>query len=87
MDESIEAKRRRIARVGNLRLARSDAVEKGADLYRPVTCVGKRRSSAMERCRLVPIASTIRQNVFSHRWRKRGTLPKGMDQITYCGHN
>lgn len=76
MDDSIEAKRRRIARV-------CDAMRRGgegccADDDRRVICVGRRRSSAMGRCLLARIVSIIRRNVSSLRWRRREILRKGM---------
>jgi hypothetical protein len=46
---------------------------------RLVICVGRRRLSAMAKCRLVRIALTIRRNVYLHKLRRRGTHPKGME--------
>lgn len=79
MDESMEAKRRRIARVGGLRCG-----EGGADGYRLAICVGRRRSSAMERCLLVRIALIIRRNACLRRWRRRGILLKGLWHHGFC---
>jgi hypothetical protein len=75
MDESIEAKRRRIARVGHIRDIEGEA--HWADGYRLVICVGRRRSSVTGSCRLARIVSTTRQNVFSHKWKRRGILRRG----------
>lgn len=49
---------------------------------RLVTCVERRKSSAMASCRHVHIASITRRSVFSHRLRKREVLPKGTFWIT-----
>lgn len=77
LDESNEAKRRRIARVRDLR----QIVESELMWPRRVICVGRRRLNAMERCLLVHIVSTTRQNVFSHRWRRREILLRGMQML------
>src|SRR5271170_5133956 len=37
----------------------------------------------MERCRLVRTVLTTRRNVFSHRWRRKGILPKGNAKIPH----
>ena len=64
LDDSNEAKRRRIARVRSLVPAfrrnrscgRGIIIGPGADGYRPAICVERRRSSVMERCLLVRTA-------------------------------
>lgn len=65
LDESNDAKRRRIARVGCNVLRR--ILNKSADDGRLVICAGRRRSSAMENYLLVRIASITKPNVFSRR--------------------
>lgn len=80
LDESNEAKRRRIARVGYTPWD-SGSADVGLTGYRLVICVGKRRSSVMERCLPAHIASTTKRNVCSHRWKRRGILPRGMQKI------
>lgn len=98
MDESIEAKRRRIARVclyvSFLFLEGREGGEAGLEwlrvreywltfcAHRLAICVGRRRLSVMESYRNVRIAPTIIHNVYSHRWRRREVLQKGM--ISQC---
>ncbi|KAI9646677.1 hypothetical protein NHQ30_004674 [Ciborinia camelliae] len=74
LDESNEAKRRRIARVGFNLLRRK--MYKRTDEGRLVICAGRRRLSAMESSQLVRTASTTKQNVFLLRWKRRGTHQK-----------
>lgn len=80
LDESNEAKRRRIARVGHNPFD-SGSADVELTGCRRVICVGRRRSSAMERCRPARTASTTKQNVCSRRWKRRGILPRGMQKI------
>ena len=77
LDESNEAKRRRIARVRFEVLRRKNEIDKKADDGRLVICAGRRRSSVMENYQLARIASTTKQNVSLRRSRRRGTLQRG----------
>ena len=74
-DESNDAKRRRIARVrsqyGQWPCLKVDGC------CRHAICVGRRRSSAMERCRHVHIASIIKRSAYSPRSRRNAILLKG----------
>lgn len=75
LDESNEAKRRRIARVGFCVLQKK--MDKKADDGRLVICAGRRRLNAMESYQLVHTASTTKQTVSLHRSRKREARLKG----------
>jgi hypothetical protein len=86
LDESNEAKRRRIARVGwscNDMHVRS---WQSLTCNRLAICVGRKKSSAMVKCQLVRIASTTRRNVYLHRWRKRGIHRKGKSTTRTSQH-
>jgi hypothetical protein len=85
MDDTSEAKRRRIARV-SLSLLRCALGPMAPQrqltwvLDRPVTCAGRRRLSVTASYHVVRIVSIIRQIASSHRLRRRGIRPKGMLQ-------
>lgn len=78
LDDSNEAKRRRIARVSALLVWGKPF--RGADvcgIFRLVTCAERRRSNATVNCPLARIASTTRPTASSRKWRRRGTHQKG----------
>ena len=84
LDDSNEAKRRRIARVSLLAGdGLVDKREKPGSLmrfvppYRLVICAGRRKSSAMVNCLPARTASTTKQTASSHRWKRRGIHRKG----------
>ena len=80
LDESNEAKRRRIARVGIYICdccARDVLDCTDVLLFRLAICVGKRKSSAMEKCPRVRIVLIIKRNVYSHKLRRRGIHQRG----------
>jgi len=47
---------------------------------RHATCAGRRRLSATARCRRAHTARTTRQNVYSHKWRRKGSRRKGTSE-------
>lgn len=79
-----DPKRRRIARVRSLIKSRVLWRQTDGEVYRHVICVARKRSNAMARCPSVPIASITRQNVFSHRSKRRGILQRGKTSRIRC---
>lgn len=77
-----DPKRRRIARVRSLIMLGGLWRQADNEVYRLVICVARKRSNAMARCPSVHIASITRQNVSSHRSKRRGILRRGK---TCCG--
>lgn len=57
------------------------------DFYRLAICVGRRRLSAMARCRLVLTVSTTRLNVSLPKLRRSALLPKGMSMQVCLTHH
>lgn len=78
-EDTNDAKRRRIARVGIL--SHTVEFDMGADSWfwgtRLATCAGRRRSNAMARCPNVRIVSTTRRIAFLHRLRRSGIRRRG----------
>lgn len=86
LEDSNEAKRRRIARVRDIEKTTSResfVVLTGFFAHRLVTCAERRRSSVMENYLHARIVSTTRMNAYSHRWKRRGTLLRGKSS-SFC---
>lgn len=80
LDDANEAKRRRIARVSDPAAACTHRGQPRLTITprpRPATCVGRRRSSAMESCRHVRIASITRRTASLPRSRRKEIRQRG----------
>lgn len=78
-EDTNDAKRRRIARVGIFSHTMELNMEADSWFWgsRLATCAGRRRSNAMARCRSVRIVSTTRRIAFLHRLRRSGIRRRG----------